>query len=146
MLGQQWSGRQNTTPWFNHRPVIEHLDHPHQSLPACSWFIVFTSCCCLAVYVLLEICWVKGKCWDYSPIVQRPYGLGVAKTVLCICRHRQVCVLYWTSVYSLIRKTWGVKFVHKLTPTVKCATAGIWTLVCKLPVQCFTTEQAYNNV
>ena len=36
---------------------------------------------------------VKGKCWDYSPIVQRPYGLGVANTVLCICRHRQVCVL-----------------------------------------------------
>ena len=25
---------------------------------------------------------VKGKCWDYNPIVQRPYGLGVAKTLL----------------------------------------------------------------
>ena len=29
----------------------------------------------------------------YSPIVQRPYGLGVAKTLLRGWRHRQVCVL-----------------------------------------------------
>ena len=36
---------------------------------------------------------VKGKCWDYSLIIQRPYGLGVAKTLLRVWRHRQVCVL-----------------------------------------------------
>ena len=29
----------------------------------------------------------------YSPIVQRPYGLGVAKTLLRGWQHRQVCVL-----------------------------------------------------
>ena len=29
----------------------------------------------------------------YSPIVQRPYGLGVAKTLLRGWRHRHVCVL-----------------------------------------------------
>ena len=49
---------------------------------------------------------VKGKCWDYSPIVQSPYGLGVAKTVLHGWRHRQS--VSWTSVYSLIRRTWTV--------------------------------------
>ena len=36
---------------------------------------------------------LKGKCWDYSPTVQRPYGLGVAKTLLRGWQHRQVCVL-----------------------------------------------------
>ena len=36
---------------------------------------------------------VKGKCWDYSPIVQRPYGPGVAKTLLRSWRHKQVGVL-----------------------------------------------------
>ena len=62
---------------------------------------------------------------DYSPIIQRPYELGVAKTLLSSWRHRQGCVSCWTLVYSLIGKTWGVEFVHKLTPTEKCATAGI---------------------
>ena len=76
----------------------------------------------------------------YSPIIQRPYGLGVMKTLLCGWRLRQGFVLCWTSVYSLIRKTWRVEFVLKLTPTEKCATAGIRTLVGKLPVRCSTSE------
>ena len=60
----------------------------------------------------------------YSPIVQRSYGLGVAKTLLRGWRHRQDCVLCWTLVYSLIRMTWGVEFVHKLTLTEKCIIGG----------------------
>ena len=43
----------------------------------------------------------------YSPIVQRPYGLGVAKTLQRGWWQRQACVLCWTSVYSLDPKDLG---------------------------------------
>ena len=49
--------------------------------------LTFKYDCCFLIGVTK-----KGKCF-YSPIVQRPYGLGVSKTLLRGWQHRQVCIL-----------------------------------------------------
>ena len=67
----------------------------------------------------------RGNEWEntnfvaYCPIVQKPYGLGVAKNFLRSWQLKPGCALCWASVYSLIRKTWRVEFIHRVTPTEK---------------------------
>ena len=46
----------------------------------------------LGILTLKRLLCSKGKCWDHSPIVQRPYGLGVAKTALHLATQTGLCL------------------------------------------------------
>ena len=59
-----------------------------------------------AINKISKCCCKKSNCLDYSPIVQRPFMDWVSRR-LCYAVDNTDRSVFWTSIYSLIRRTWS---------------------------------------